>query len=298
MEPRANFVKTGFFVVAILVGIFYFVHWLTASGRAIQYTTYEFVFAGPVPGLQHGSAVRFNGLKVGEVKQIVISKEDPSRLNVLVDIDSRTPIKANTKVRLDHPDLIGTAVVFLAGGTRGAPDLQAQPGQRYPRLAAETSEVQDLLDKARAISTDFAKVAEKSGALLTGARASLSASIWNLDAVGQSLPESSGAVEAGVGDATRAAIDMGRSLEAVSSRLVGLLAVVGAKEASDMTVDVSRRAAAISRISSYKLREYEKFATDARKAVEALSRASQSLERDPQRAVFGPALAIPQGPGR
>ena len=89
METRANFVLIGVFTLAVIAGAFLFVLWFSGLTRISEHKTYEVLFTGSVSGLSRGSAVLFNGLRVGEVTQINFVAEDPSRVRVLVDVDGQ-----------------------------------------------------------------------------------------------------------------------------------------------------------------------------------------------------------------
>src|SRR5208282_5509431 len=99
METRANFVLIGAFTLAVIAGGFLFVLWVSGLTRISEEKTYEVIFTGSVSGLSRGSAVLFNGLRVGEVTQIDIVVADPGRVRVLTNVAGRVPIRKDTKAR-------------------------------------------------------------------------------------------------------------------------------------------------------------------------------------------------------
>ena len=80
METKANYVLIGFFTLLVLAGVFGFVHWFRSSTVTATRTTYHVVFTGSVGGLQKGSTVEFNGVRIGEVASLQLDKGDPKRV--------------------------------------------------------------------------------------------------------------------------------------------------------------------------------------------------------------------------
>lgn len=292
METRANVVLIGAFMAAMIFGGFRFVYWLSGSNRIVENRTYELVFPGSVPGLSLGSAVQFNGLKVGVVTQLSISEEDPSQVDALIDIIRRTPVKTNTRARLEQ-SLIGAPVVLLVGGSPGAPDIQVQPGQRYPRILTEKTVVQDMIATFERLSI-VPKTLEKVGDVLAVVVAAPEPWKWNVTTFTDTFAENSRNFEKIV----REAKDLNGSLKSVSARFDRLLAAIDTKKLRNIGGDGAGASANIDLFSASRLRQYEHFAVGARKAVKRFDGAVRSLERDPQRALSGAAPASPADKGR
>ena len=294
METRANFALIGAFTIAIVVAAFGFVYWFSGPSQTAQYKTYELVFPGSVSGLSRGAAVLFNGLKVGEVTHLAISDEDPSRVDVLINIDKKTPVKTNTRARLETRGFTGVAEVSLAGGTPGAPDLIAVDEQRYPRIQAERSEIQNILESVQSLSSRATEVLNKVDRLLDANSASLTATVKNAETFTKALADNSG----NVGDLISSVADLARSLKPIAGRLDKVLAALDPKKIKSITGDIAGASANINRFSGVGLRQYEQLAVDARKAVDTLDRAVKSLERDPQQVIFGASPSLPEYQGR
>jgi phospholipid/cholesterol/gamma-HCH transport system substrate-binding protein len=133
METRAPFVLVGAFVLAAIVAVFGFVFWLHNTSGLGARSVYRVEFNGSVPGLLVGAAVLFNGIRVGEVTELSLSKEDARRVNASIAVAAATPVRADTKVGLDFQGLTGVPVIALEGGTLPAtaaevPTLVAEPG--------------------------------------------------------------------------------------------------------------------------------------------------------------------------
>lgn len=146
METRANYVLIGVFTLAVIVGAFGFVWWFERLGEGGSRATYEIAYDGSVSGLRKGSAVNFNGIRVGEVYNLMLDPADPRRVIAQIGVVTNTPIRKDTRAGLDFQGLTGIATVTLTGGQANAPAIVAEKG-RYPRITAEST--QDVMSAAR-----------------------------------------------------------------------------------------------------------------------------------------------------
>ena len=146
METRANYVLIGVFTLAVIVGAFGFVWWFERLGEGGSRSSYEIAYDGSVSGLRKGSAVNFNGIRVGEVYNLMLDPTDPRRVIAQIGVATGTPIRQDTRAGLDFQGLTGIATVTLTGGVPNAPAIVAEKG-RNPRIVAEST--QDVMSAAR-----------------------------------------------------------------------------------------------------------------------------------------------------
>jgi len=107
MEREANYAAVGAFVLLVtLIGAL-FVYWYSDTREHRDYDRYEVYFEGSVSGLERGAAVRYLGVGVGRVVGMHIDPRDPSRVQVIVDIDSTTPISSKTVAELSLQGVTG-----------------------------------------------------------------------------------------------------------------------------------------------------------------------------------------------
>jgi phospholipid/cholesterol/gamma-HCH transport system substrate-binding protein len=158
METRANYVLIGVFTLAVIIGAFGFIWWFERLGEGGSRATYEIAYDGSVSGLRKGSAVNFNGIRVGEVYNLSLDPSDPRRVIAQIGVTPSTPVRSDTKAGLEFQGLTGIATVTLTGGQAGAEPLKAEKG-KYPRLAAEQN--QDLMLAARSAVNRIDKMLEK-----------------------------------------------------------------------------------------------------------------------------------------
>lgn len=297
METRANFALIGLFALAVIFAGFAFVYWIAGPSHNANFRTYQVIVRGSVEGLTQGSPVQFNGLKVGEVKSLEIDREDPGLVDVLIGVDDRTPVKTDTRLRLDMRGLTGVPFVSLVGGSREAPKLTARPGEAYPRIAAERSEMQDLVESVQKLAGKTTVTLEHLDEFLELNTYSLSASIKNIESFSKTLADNRDQVTALVNDGAEVA----HSLKPMAERLNHVLAdadkaikALDPKQIRAITGNLAGATNNINRFTGSGLRQYEQLAADARKAVETLDRAVRNLERDPSQIIFGPSATVPE----
>ena len=129
METRARYALIGLFMLAVIAASFAFVYWLENKGGFAQRETYQIRFQGSVSGLLIGSAVLFNGIRVGEVTDLGLNADAPQDVIATVAVVRGTPIRADTQVNIETQGLTGGAAVALRGGSSTSP-LVAGEGER------------------------------------------------------------------------------------------------------------------------------------------------------------------------
>lgn len=147
MEIRARYVQMGAFTVAVLVAGFAFVYWLNNAGGLRDRALYRLRFEGSVAGLLRGSAVLFNGIRVGEVTRLDLNPADPRRVHASIAIDRSTPVRLDTTATIDFQGLTGSPVIALAGGSSNQPLLSSNG--EAPLLVADAKAGQSMSQAAR-----------------------------------------------------------------------------------------------------------------------------------------------------
>jgi phospholipid/cholesterol/gamma-HCH transport system substrate-binding protein len=142
METRARYALIGAFMLAVIVASFAFVYWLENKGGFGQRAYYQLRFDSSVSGLQTGSAVLFNGIRVGEVTGLGLDPDHPSQVIATVGVVSGTPVRSDTTVGIESQGLTGGAAVTLTGGGPSSPPVTAENGE-LPLLSAEPGAGQD-----------------------------------------------------------------------------------------------------------------------------------------------------------
>jgi phospholipid/cholesterol/gamma-HCH transport system substrate-binding protein len=167
METRAHYVAVGGFVLAVILLAFVAVLWLgrveLGSG---QFRRYDIYFKGAVTGLSEGSAVLYNGVRVGRVAAIRLNPANVEEVRVTVEIDKNAVIKTDAQAVLAANLLSGQSFIQIRGGTQKAPVLAAKPGQPYPVIPSERSALERVYTRAPRLLEQLNAVADKLNALL------------------------------------------------------------------------------------------------------------------------------------
>ena len=150
MEIRARYTLIGLFTLAVIGAGFAFVYWLNAAGGLGQRAAYRIRYDSPVSGLLKGSAVLFNGIRVGEVTALHLDPARPAEVTVDIAIERRAPVRADTQIGIEFQGLTGAPVVSLVGGTASLPLLGSAKGEQ-PLLTAETNAGQGMTQAAREV---------------------------------------------------------------------------------------------------------------------------------------------------
>ena len=187
METRARYALIGLFMLAVIAASFAFVYWLENKGGFAQRETYQIRFQGSVSGLLIGSAVLFNGIRVGEVTDLGLNADAPQDVIATVAVVRGTPIRADTQVTIETQGLTGGAAVALRGGSSTSP-IVAGEGDAPPTLIAQPQAGQDWTQAARDAFQRVDRVlAENSEALKSA--------ITNIDTFSDALARNSGKVD-------------------------------------------------------------------------------------------------------
>lgn len=146
METRARYVLVGAFTLLVMAAAFTFVYWLNATGGLEQRTLYRIRYQNSVAGLQIGSVVLFNGVRVGEVTSLDLDPAAPLEVLATIAVATTTPVRQDTKAGLDFQGLTGSTVVSLKGGT---PALAFPAEAEPPLLVADPDAGQSMSEAAR-----------------------------------------------------------------------------------------------------------------------------------------------------
>lgn len=315
METRAHHLLIGSFMLIFFVAIVAFVLWLAKAQTDRDIARYNIFFTSSVAGLGVGGDVRFNGIKVGNVSQIVIDRDDTSRVRVTVEIGADTPVRQDSEASLQLQGITGVSFVQITAGSRDAPIMQVvrsgNPNE-YPTIRSKASAIDALFEAAPELINRAAKVlSDENLDNLRGFMADLHQVSTMLagrqDALGRAI-DSFEQTSTDIAKVAKAAGD-------ISGRLDGLLreaertfrtantmldgdAAVTLSEArasmkqlnatlTELRAIAEENRAPIRAITTDGFGEFQRFLAEARILVSSLSRVAQRLEDDPSAVLFG-----------
>lgn len=158
METRANHVLIGAFVLVVSAAALLFALWAGKYQSDSAWRDYIVVFGEAVTGLSVGGTVQYNGIKVGEVRDLSLDPTDPSKVIARVRLDSDTPVKTDTVAKMALTGLTGVSVIQLSGGSPEAPLLAPGPNNEPAVIVAEESAMQRLLASSEDIATTASEI--------------------------------------------------------------------------------------------------------------------------------------------
>ncbi len=239
METRANYALIGLFTLAVLASAIMFVTWFSGADKRGTRVVYKVVFTTSVSGLSRGAQVLFNGLKVGEVTAIDLM-DDPGQVYAMIDVDRRTPVKVDTRARLEYQGLTGVGSIALAGGTPDAAALQSTDGTP-PTILAERSEFQNILETVQRLSGKTESVLENVDKLILGNSENVGRMIVNLRTFSDALAANSDGLKdfmAGMSELGRAVKPVAENLERLTRDLDERIVAIDPKAITSIVANV------------------------------------------------------------
>ena len=159
MNTKFSYSLVGAFVIifaAALVGI---TLWLGFRSDEAALKSYVVYMRESVSGLNPKAAVKYRGVLVGNVSDIAIDPQDPTRVRVLLAVQPGTPIKTDTVATLSSQGITGIAFIELLGGSISAPELIASEPDGIPQIKAKPSLLMRLDTAVTALISQLSSVA-------------------------------------------------------------------------------------------------------------------------------------------
>jgi phospholipid/cholesterol/gamma-HCH transport system substrate-binding protein len=192
MERDANYAAVGAFVLLIGLAAAVFVYWYSDSRDHKDYDRYEIYFTGSVSGLDKGAAVRYLGVGVGRVQNIRVDPRDSGRVEVVVDIDSTTPISPHTVAELQLQGVTGLLYIDLMDDRDNKRAAPAIPGLKYPVIRSTPSRFDVFLSSLPELVAGANGVVDRAQRLFDDKNLhAVSSALANLDAASRGLPKTS-----------------------------------------------------------------------------------------------------------
>jgi phospholipid/cholesterol/gamma-HCH transport system substrate-binding protein len=302
METRAHYVAVGAFVLTMIVLGFAAVLWMARAQLTTQYAKYDIFFTGAVTGLSKDAAVNYSGVPVGKVSEIHL--DENQQIRVTVDIEPNVVIKTNDRASVETNILSGVSYIQLSGGTKEAPVLVAQEGERYPvirprysGLASVTARAPQLLQKADEVLDEVKELLDDKN------RQAVTEIIDNIRVFSGELAERKKDIAALVANANTALLaastllgNVDRSYsgpDGLGNRAATALADFDslAKNLSDtnrqLQLALQDVRPGIRTFSQQTLSDVGALVSDARQLISELNRLTAQIERDPSRVLFG-----------
>ncbi|MDN4053479.1 MlaD family protein [Massilia sp. YIM B02763] len=126
MENRSHALMTGFFTIALLVAAVLVGLWLNRDRTETH--PYEIVTTQTIPGLNPQATVRYRGLEIGRVDDIVFDPKVTGQILIKLSIDEGAPVTTTTFATLGYQGVTGIAFIQLDDERTGSPLLNSDNG--------------------------------------------------------------------------------------------------------------------------------------------------------------------------
>jgi phospholipid/cholesterol/gamma-HCH transport system substrate-binding protein len=303
MEREANYTAVGAFVLLVVTMAGLFVYWSTGSSEQRSYTRYEIYFNGTVSGLETGGAVRFLGVDIGRVVRIRIDSRANNRVQVIVDIDSTTPVSDKTVAQLSLQGVTGLLYIDLQqqlNPDTSKGELVTVPSERYPVIRSSKSNIDLLLSSLPEMVGRATEVLGRVATLLNQDNMNaISHAFANLDATTRSLPDTIHELRSLIADLHRTSDEF----RATAASVRGVTDAAGpqlreavghvddvTKQLSDVTANLDQmirdNRGDIRGFTRDSLPQVERLLGDSRAAVGELRDLAHSLRENPSQLLF------------
>ncbi|WP_199739265.1 MlaD family protein [Legionella qingyii] len=158
MEAKTNYTIVGVVVLILLVGLVATMLWLSVGFSQKKYITYTVFMHEAASGLTQDAPVKYNGVQVGDVKEIKLNQSDPRQVEVLLDIEEGTPITTSTYATLNSQGITGVTYIGLSASTSDLTPIQKMPGEPYPVIPSKPSVFTQLDGILKRVSEDVDSV--------------------------------------------------------------------------------------------------------------------------------------------
>jgi len=164
MENRSHALMTGIFTIALLVATILVGLWFNRDKTEL--VPYEIVTTQSIPGLNPQATVRYRGLEVGRVDEIVFDPRVTGQILIRLSVDAASPITSTTYATLGYQGVTGIAFIQLDDERTGSPRL-ATNGERIARIPLRPGLLDQLEDRGLAILEKAEKVTASLDELLS-----------------------------------------------------------------------------------------------------------------------------------
>jgi len=311
MEREANYAAVGAFVLIVaLVGAL-FVYWYSDAREHASYNRYEIYFTGSVSGLDRGAAVRYLGVPVGRVQDMRVDARNPSRVEVIVDIDTTTPVSPYTIAELQLQGITGLLYIDLFEDRNNKQQALVVEGLRYPVIRSAPSRFDVFLANLPELVVAASDVVRRAGQLFDDTNLhAVSSTLANIDRTSRALPQTlhdlnvlinelrsaSTELAAAAGDVHEIIQTAGPNVQVAADR-ARLIAERLADASAQLDKAIAENRQSVRTFTREGLPEIERFVRDGQIAAKELSALAISLRENPSQLIYQappPGVEIPR----
>ena len=310
MENRSHALMTGIFTIALLIATVLAGIWFNRDRT--ERVPYEIATVQAISGLNPQAAVRYRGLEVGKVDEILFDQVKTGQVLIRMSVDKDAPVTSTTFAKLGYQGVTGIASIDLDDEKTGSPRLASRPEQlaRIPLRPGFLDQLEKrglvILEKAEKITTSIdAMLSPANQERIVGAFDKVGKAADAFEAIPRQLeptlarlPALTGKVETSLASFNEVADSANKMTRNFDKLATTLQAPDGPINRLTTTVDRvgSSLEAATSELEMQTLPHLVTMADEARTSLRAVRRTADTLSNRPQSILFGAPDGTP-GPG-
>jgi phospholipid/cholesterol/gamma-HCH transport system substrate-binding protein len=306
MENRSYALMTGFFTVALLVAAILVGLWLNRDRTEVR--PYEIVTTQTIPGLNPQATVRYRGLEIGRVDEIIFDPRVTGQILIRLSIEEGSPVTTTTFASLGYQGVTGIAFIQLDDDRTGSPLLQSDKGH-VARIPLRPGLLDQLEKRGLAILEKTERITDGLNNILsTDNQAKLTGAIDNISkaavAYGEipnqlqpalaRLPAITNKLDQSMGSVQQAADSIKTTADNYNRLATSLQAPGGPLERASTAID--SLGGVTADLELHTLPHVVEMADEAKTSLRAVRRTVTGLGDRPQSILFGAPTAQP-GPG-
>ena len=217
-------VKIGIYALLIFLGAWAGIRFLSGADIFGRTNTY-YVYYDNASGLQNAAAVVIRGVKVGQVSNITIAADEPSKVAVTLAVSKDYKIPADSKAKIYSAGLMGGQAIELIIGTSTEmlePESKIAPLVELGMVEMLTSEFGDIKEKLMGMVDNINTTLNSLNSVVDGNNANITAAIANLNGILADLQQSN--IVANLDSFTGTLKDNGEKIDSIMTNVGNLTA--------------------------------------------------------------------------
>ncbi|WP_417415382.1 MlaD family protein [Hoeflea sp.] len=284
METRANYAIVGFFTLVVMLSAFGFVYWMARYGNTGETVPLIVRIPGSANGLSNGSAVRFNGIPYGVIRNISIDPDSPDFVIAETTIRADAPVYTDTRAALEIQGLTGSAYIELQGGSPSNPNIltRARELQEVAVIDADPSGVTNLLATADDILNRANRVIGEVEGFIKDARSPLTETLKNTEVFTAALRDNADGIDGflkSVGDLSETVKSLSGRIDSALGSAENLLNSIDTDKIDRILANVDKVTADVASASGEVTKTLESFGKAAESLQTFAADAGESLDK-------------------
>jgi len=195
----------------------------------------------------------------------------------VIQVASTTPLREDTRARIEAQGLAGVVALQLIGGAPDAPVLTAKPGEPMPTIIAERSELQDIIETVRNVAQKADTMLSSLDGLIKQNAGPINNTVRNVEKFSDALGKNSDGLDklmAGFGNIAETIQPLSQRLQALSEELTGVVRSVDRQKVANIVENIDKFTGALGGSSA----DVAKVVKDAASISAKLDKAADQVE--------------------